>query len=330
MFMTFQKLIKMAWTAIVLLMFLILADVKAQDFTKTECLSGKEETDIEIECPVNMKIAVEQAIYGRNKWESCKHTIGDCTENIDIFQSCQGQEKCSIQLNKTYSPKCGYATFLRVLFDCVSGTVTSSREYIPSPPTETRLSSPPVAIRDDSPSRTPDQVSNTEAGLIAGCVIAVIITTIMLLFAIYLVVKRLVKSPPGDFEKGPDGTPRPKPDIVIFDFCFCGSNSHPDKPRPVADQNQNIQNSAPLRISDRPVPIGEVTVANIDEFRHENEETITASVSNDTAYTVLDAASPSVIAEVQPHRTPRRHQQIPTDSANTAIGLPNTNSVTAC
>ena len=87
----------------------------------------------------------------------------------------------------------------------------------------------------------------------------------------------------------------------------------------MADQNQNIHNSEPLRISDRPVPIGEVTTTTVNEF-NQNAPT----VSNYTlSYHQSNSSSGAESRQSNTHTSHNTGQ-------NSAVGLPNTRQSSAC
>ncbi|ESO93273.1 hypothetical protein LOTGIDRAFT_232715 [Lottia gigantea] len=319
------ELFTMAWKLASLVLAVNFLVVVSQDYEIKECITDRELKTVDVKCPDNTRIRLDETIYGISKWVSsteCSLAVGDCSEKIDLFNSCDGKNECSVILTKTYSAKCGgYATFLRVLYDCQPelNTVTAT-EVVTRTNSETnnnKLWSPPIAIRDDTPSLTPDnETSADEIGLIAGCVVAVIITVLMLLFAIYLVVKRLCR-PPQDEEINQENVIHQKPDIVIYDLvCCCLPRPEPEKPRPVADQNQNIQNSAQLRISDRPVPIGEVTAVTVNEFNQPNPPI----VSNESSRHQTSAQSANE----------SRQSNTSAMAGNSAVGLPNTRTTSAC
>ncbi|KAK3097882.1 hypothetical protein FSP39_014124 [Pinctada imbricata] len=74
---------------------------------------------ISLQCPYGKVIKVVEAIYGRNQWQQCMYTVGDCTEKVDLDADCCGRPSCNVTVWRIYSIKCQYVTFFRVIHECV-------------------------------------------------------------------------------------------------------------------------------------------------------------------------------------------------------------------
>lgn len=104
------------------------------------CLGGTEQSppvNVTLLCPDNTVIILGDAIYGRNTYGACTLVDGDCMETTDIFASCKGLQNCTITLEKTYSPQCGYITFLKVNYDCRTGNNSTGTAVLLTNATQT-------------------------------------------------------------------------------------------------------------------------------------------------------------------------------------------------
>ncbi|KAL8568830.1 hypothetical protein ACOMHN_035593 [Nucella lapillus] len=164
----------------------------SQEYKAKGCPGGQEDSppvEVTLTCPKGQVISLGEAKFGRNKYALCSITDGDCLDKTDAFVGCEGRHKCTVHFDKPFSPTCGYATFITVTYDCrtvtstATPTVTSTR--VISNTAKIRIITTTAAITDTGDT----QEDNT--ALIAGCVVAVTVTVILLIIAIIMVVRRL-------------------------------------------------------------------------------------------------------------------------------------------
>ncbi|XP_046552798.1 uncharacterized protein LOC124262353 [Haliotis rubra] len=183
-----------------LLLLASLTTAMSQDSPVTMCLKDDDRNrtlNVTLTCPPKTIIAVGKSFFGQNQWGLCTLTRDDCTENILSMNVCDGKRNCSISFPGTYTTKCGFATFLRVAYDCVVGPINTPphvEQRTPDPPQQKRPLTPPPThprrVASSDPVVTPQ--NNDDTALIAVCAVAVVITLLVLTFAIYLVIRRLL------------------------------------------------------------------------------------------------------------------------------------------
>ncbi|XP_071113941.1 uncharacterized protein [Haliotis cracherodii] len=191
---------RMAPCVRMLLLLASISTVMSQDSPVKMCLTDDDRNrtlNVTLTCPSNTIIVVGEAFFGRNQWGLCTFTGDDCTENILSLKVCDGKRNCSISFPGTYTTKCGFATFLRVVYDCVVGAVNTPSHIEQQAPVHPQQNGPltppplhPRRVASSDPVVTPQ--NNDDPALIAVCAVAVVITLLVLTFAIYLVIRRLV------------------------------------------------------------------------------------------------------------------------------------------
>ena len=77
--------------------------------------------EVTLTCPPGQVVSLGEAVFGRNKYGACTFTEGDCKDKTDAFEGCEGRYNCTVHFHRPLSPNCGYATFIRVSYDCQTG-----------------------------------------------------------------------------------------------------------------------------------------------------------------------------------------------------------------
>ncbi|CAH1799659.1 unnamed protein product [Owenia fusiformis] len=92
--------------------------------TQNFCFSSKQgapPTVVDLSCDPGKTLFIQEAFFGRNRWEECYYTINDCGQSSDALEEeCCSKNQCTLEIEKTYIPACGFSSFLRVIYECVS------------------------------------------------------------------------------------------------------------------------------------------------------------------------------------------------------------------
>ena len=94
------------------------------DYTEKACPGGMEDSppvEVTLTCPPGQVVSLGEAVFGRNKYGACTFIEGDCKDKTDAFDACEGRYNCTVHFDRPLSPNCGYATFIRVSYDCQTG-----------------------------------------------------------------------------------------------------------------------------------------------------------------------------------------------------------------